>query len=245
MNDWLHFFEHEAPQYEQEIFTQNTAAELRFLVETLSLPPGAAILDIGCGTGRHSLGLAELGFQVTGIDLSPDMLAVAEKKRLDRGLSARFICKNARDFIAEQPVDAAVCLCEGAMCLLGSADDPIEADLRILHNVHASLRPEAPFILTVLNAAHFIRKYSDQDAAEGRYDYLNLVEFYHQTVQTAQGEREITLRERAYTPPELRRMLLLSGFLVEHIYGGTAGAWNRLPPSLDEIELMAIARKPA
>ena len=245
MNDWVEFFEYEAPQYEQEVFTKNTAAELRFLVETLQLPPGASILDIGCGTGRHSLGLAKLGFQVTGVDLSPDMLAIAEAARQKSGLNVRFICRNAREFVAEQPLDAAVCLCEGAMCLLGSADDPIEADMRLLRNVYASLKPGAPFLMTVLNAARHIRMYSDQEVAEGRFDYLNLVETSRMTVQTPDGPTDIVLRERSYTPTELRRMLMQAGFSVEHIYGGTAGAWNRQTPSLDEFELMAIVRKPA
>jgi 2-polyprenyl-3-methyl-5-hydroxy-6-metoxy-1,4-benzoquinol methylase len=245
MNEWVEFFEHEAPQYEQEVFTKNTAAELDFLAETLQLAPGASILDVGCGTGRHSLGLAKRGFQVTGVDISPDMLAVAEATRQESGLQARFICHNAREFVAEQPQDAAICLCEGALCLLGSADDPIEADIRLLRNVHASLKPGTPFILTALNASRHIRMYSDQDVAEGRFDYLNLVELNHIQIQTPQGPSEIVVRERAYTPTELRRMLMQAGFSVEHIYGGTAGAWNRQTPSLDEIELMAIARKPA
>lgn len=245
MNEWVDFFKHEAPQYEQEVFTKNTAAEIDFLMETLQLAPGASILDVGCGTGRHSLVLAKLGFQVTGVDISPDMLAIAEAARQESGLQARFMCRNAREFVAEQPQDAAVCLCEGALCLLGSADDPIEADMRLLRNVYASLKPGAPFILTALNASRHIRMYSDQDVAEGRFDYLNLVELNHIHIQTSQGPSEIVVRERAYTPTELRRMLAQAGFNVEHIYGGTAGAWNRQTPSLDEIELMAIARKPA
>src|SRR5512136_1906001 len=40
--------------------------------------PGAkSILDLGCGTGRHDLLLAEKGYAVTGVDMSEDMLGVA------------------------------------------------------------------------------------------------------------------------------------------------------------------------
>jgi 2-polyprenyl-3-methyl-5-hydroxy-6-metoxy-1,4-benzoquinol methylase len=46
-----------------------------------SLPPGkTAVLDIGCGTGSLSIVLAGLGYEVTGIDLSPNMIALAQEK---------------------------------------------------------------------------------------------------------------------------------------------------------------------
>ena len=65
---WEEFFRHEADQYDDEPFTQATEAEVAFLMEELSLAKGASILDVGCGTGRHSVALAREGFAVTGID---------------------------------------------------------------------------------------------------------------------------------------------------------------------------------
>ena len=46
------------------------------LIERLDPAPGAAMLDLGCGSGRHSLSLAAHGFQVTGIDLSAASLTL-------------------------------------------------------------------------------------------------------------------------------------------------------------------------
>ncbi len=57
-----------------------------------------------------------------------------------------------------EQVDAAVCLCEGAFGLLGSADDPFTHDLAILQGIHASIKPESKFILTALNSMAKIRK---------------------------------------------------------------------------------------
>jgi SAM-dependent methyltransferase len=59
------------------------------LKEHLPLPP-AAILDAGCGTGSLSVAMAELGHQVTGIDSSPAMLALAKKKAAASGVSIRY-----------------------------------------------------------------------------------------------------------------------------------------------------------
>ena len=46
------------------------------------LPPEGRVLDLGCGTGEHSRFLASKGFEVTGIDASPAMLAKATEATL-------------------------------------------------------------------------------------------------------------------------------------------------------------------
>jgi len=48
------------------------------LVEFLKLPNGAKILDLACGRGRHSIFLNKMGYDVTGIDLSPNSIAHAK-----------------------------------------------------------------------------------------------------------------------------------------------------------------------
>jgi SAM-dependent methyltransferase len=53
------------------------------------------VLDAGCGTGEHALMAAGLGLDATGIDAAPTAIAMAERKALDRGLTARFLVGNA------------------------------------------------------------------------------------------------------------------------------------------------------
>ena len=50
------------------------------IVESLSLPDGAEILDVGCGPGWLSEWLARCGFHVTGVDISEDMIAIARER---------------------------------------------------------------------------------------------------------------------------------------------------------------------
>lgn len=54
--------------------------------------PVHTVLELGCGTGSLTRLLAERGFSVTAVDLSPDMLTVAEQKC--RGLDVRFLCQD-------------------------------------------------------------------------------------------------------------------------------------------------------
>jgi hypothetical protein len=58
------------------------------------------------------------------------------------------------------------------------------------------------------------------------------------------GERRFVARQRQYVPTELVILFRQAGFVVEHVGGGTAGAFARRPLELDEIEIMVIARKP-
>ncbi len=67
MNPWQAFFDHHAVVNLQNVFTRNTLAAVDFLLERLQLPAGSALLDLGCGVGRHSVELARRGDRVTGV----------------------------------------------------------------------------------------------------------------------------------------------------------------------------------
>ena len=70
----------------------------------------AAILDVGCGTGSLSVILAELGHKVTGVDLSPAMLALAKAKAAAQGLHIEFeVMDAAFPLFPQQQFDMLIC----------------------------------------------------------------------------------------------------------------------------------------
>jgi 2-polyprenyl-3-methyl-5-hydroxy-6-metoxy-1,4-benzoquinol methylase len=55
------------------------------------VPRGGKIIEVGCGPGRHALGLATLGFDVVGIDCDPDIVHQARSNAIATGLESRAV----------------------------------------------------------------------------------------------------------------------------------------------------------
>ena len=242
-NVWQRFFDGFAPQYEDEMFTKGTAAEVAFLVDLLDLPSGARILDVGCGTGRHSVALAARGYRMTGLDISAGMLAEARAAAEAAGVDVELLQADATDFSLPRAFEAAICLCEGAFTLIGEGD-PVEHDLAILANVREAIAPGAPFVLTASNAMRLIREATPEQVAAGVFDPMAQSQLFDMEWEDADGPHSLAARERGYVPTELALLLRHAGFAVEHVWGGTAGNWGRRPVDLDEYEIMVVARRP-
>ena len=240
---WEYFFDKHAPEYMDNIFTGNTDAEVDFLEEELGLEKGDSVLDVGCGTGRHSLELARRGYNVTGIDISEKMLdrgrEIAEKENLD----IEFIKANAVDFKLKKRYDSAVCLCEGAFGLLNMGEDPMERDIKILKNISSCLKPGGKFILTALNGLKKIREYNDEDVEAGRFDPVNVVEYFPAKEVIDEAPDDMFLQEKGFLATELKLMHDAAGLAVKNFWGGTAGDWNREVVKMDEMEIMVVSIK--
>ena len=71
------------------------------------------IVDLACGTGGVTNVLASRGYQVTGIDISEDMLFVAREKARKSGLKISYVCQDMAELTLHRPVDAVLCMCDG------------------------------------------------------------------------------------------------------------------------------------
>ncbi|MCE1246117.1 MAG: class I SAM-dependent methyltransferase [Firmicutes bacterium] len=242
-NEWQEFFDNHAPDYMNNIFTKNTDEEAAFIRSLLQPEPGAAILDVGCGTGRHSVALAKMGYKMTGLDISEGMLKEAERAAEAEGVEVEFIQANARDFKFDRKWDAALCLCEGAFGLLSSEDDPVMQPVSILKNINEALKPGGRLILTCLNGMKKIRNFSKEGIDNGLFDPVNITEKFMMEFDTPEGKKQFRGVEKGFVPSELAIMLKMSGFETEHIWGGTAGNWGRRGIDPDEYEIMVIACK--
>jgi ubiquinone/menaquinone biosynthesis C-methylase UbiE len=77
----------------------------------LSPLAGTTVLDVGTGTGRAAIALAQRGALVTGVDASAEMLAVARRRAVDVGATVRFLQGDAHALeLPDRSFDAVVCL---------------------------------------------------------------------------------------------------------------------------------------
>jgi cyclopropane fatty-acyl-phospholipid synthase-like methyltransferase len=125
-----------------------TAADLGFVARHLGVAPPARLLDVPCGAGRHALGLARAGYDVTGVDLSVD--AVARASTTTAGLSAGFVRSDMRDFAVGTGFDGALCL-GNSLGYFGA-----EGMMVFLARMAASLRPGARLVLDSSTCAESI-----------------------------------------------------------------------------------------
>jgi SAM-dependent methyltransferase len=241
---WKRFFDYHSREYMDNVFTRNTAFEVEFLIRELDLKPGQRVVDVGCGTGRHSIQLARYGARMTCIDLSEGMLDQARRFAKKENVHLEFIQADAAEFQLPEQFDHAICLCEGALGLLGADDDPATRDLAILKNIYRCLKPAARFILTVLNGLKMAREHSQKDVHNGSFDPVHLISHDRVIVKENGKEKELSVREKGFAPAELIQLLIRTGFKIEFLGGGTAGSWNKMVLDLDEYEIMVIAGKP-
>ena len=241
---WMSFFDEHAPRYMENAFTANTRAEVEMLIELFALPLGARILDIGCGTGRHAVALASRGYRVTGVDISEGMLAEARKAADAEGVSVDWIHADATSWEPDLLYDAVICLCEGGLGLADFSEDPVAHDLAILRRIYGALRPNGMFITTTMNGYAIIRQMTDEHVQAGAFDPATMLAAYDDEWDLPGGKRTMRIRERQFIPPEMVAMLRFVGFAVDHVWGGTAGAWGKRPLKLDEVEAMYVCHKP-
>jgi SAM-dependent methyltransferase len=241
--DWQRFFDAHAPRYEENGFTKHTAVEVDFFLSLFPIEPGSRILDVGCGTGRHAIELARRGYEVTGVDISAGMLTEASRNSKAAGVEVQWVREDATKLVMEGEFDAALCLCEGGVGLIGQTDDAEEHDMAIFRNIANCLVPHAPFLLTAMNGYSIIRQMKDEHVQAGRFDPATMMANYQDEWELPEGPTIISIRERLFIPPEMGRMLTDAGFRVDRVFGGTAGAWAQRPLSLDEIEAMYVCRR--
>jgi 2-polyprenyl-6-hydroxyphenyl methylase/3-demethylubiquinone-9 3-methyltransferase len=113
-------------------------------IEQITKLDGARVLDVGCGGGILSEAMARCGAQVLGIDLAPEVLAVAELHALEAGVRVEYAASSAAEIARQRAAEFDLVTC---MEMLEHVPDPAA----IVATLAAAVRPGGHVILSTLN----------------------------------------------------------------------------------------------
>jgi SAM-dependent methyltransferase len=239
-----HWFEdvadHLGRAYLRYSFTKGTEQEVGFLADCLRLAPGARILDVGCGPGRHAHALGLLGYEVLGVDISERFVALAQENA-PAGAAVRFERADARQLGFDSEFDAVISLCQGAFGLSGGAGvASLDPDRAVLDGMARALRPGGRLALSAFSAYFQVRFLGEADS----FDAERGVNHEHTAVRNEDGvEVPADLWTTCFTPRELRLMAEAAGLRPDHVWSVTPGDYAARPPDVEHHEFLLVATR--
>lgn len=218
----------------------------RDILEQEGLHPRTAV-DLACGTGTVSLLLARQGLDVTGVDLSEEMLTMAQQKAEGLENPPRFVRQSLQQLTLPRGVDLAVC----ALDSLDYITDPQDC-AEAIRRVYRALNPGGIFIFDV-NTPEKLRAMDGQVFLDEDEDVYCVWrgEFEEETNICSYGmdlfQRQGRLwrrsfeehREYAYSAEQLTCFLKAAGFTGIRVYGDR----RMEPPQAGEQRIYLKARK--
>jgi SAM-dependent methyltransferase len=190
-------------------------------------PPGARVLDQCCGLGLFTVPLARRGYAVTGVDLSPVMLARAEKSCADAGVDAQLVRADVSEYVLPGGFDVVLNLYTS----FGYFADA-EQNLRVLRSAHESLAPGGQLVVDVLgkeiyagwvgppkavpveDGVVYMRDTVLDDWTRFRTDW---------TLVRGGSAKHASITCFVYSAAELRALLTAAGFVDVACFGGFGG----------------------
>lgn len=242
MNDWWRdYFGADFFQLHVDLFPEELSRrEVAGMLELLALPVGARVLDVPCGWGRHSVLLAQQGYDVVGADLSYDLLR--------RGAAGpHYVAADVRSQpFADATFDAVI----NVFTSLGLFLDDQE-DLQALREAHRLLKPGGRFLLESMHRDDVIADYAERDRwhlpdgtevrVRRRFDPVRGISY--ERLQWRKGDqggrKQHALRLRTAT--EIAALLEQAGFDDVAYYGD----WDGRPFTHRDSSLIAVASKRA
>ena len=190
------------------------------------------ILDVACGTGSIPIKLASMGYKVTGVDISREMIEIARKKAESKNVAVKFEVKDMRNLDYKDKFDAATCIFTSI-----SYNTSMEDMIKTFSGIYRALKAGGLFIVDNPNPYRVFR--SSQrlphiwSASDGNVKIIILDEVKVNPVSAmARWERDLIIYDgskvkvevdlhhlKFYTAEELKLYAKLAGFRKMKIYG--------------------------
>lgn len=197
---------------------------IEFILAALGLRPGNELLDLACGSGVHGVRLGQRGIGVTGVDISPSLVAYANELVKEAGVQGvAFIVGDMREPPCTGTFDAVTILSQ-SFGFFGPEDD-----IAILRAIRAALRPGGRFLLDLNEPTDLQQdrqRWQELDdgflLTESHYDAVTCVRTATFRFIDREGRLNVAAEPeqiRVYTLPELAHMIQSAGLRLDAVYG--------------------------
>lgn len=188
------------------------------LIEHIPLKKGARVLDLACGKGRHAVTLYECGFDVLGVDLSPNSISIAKQFEND---SLKFAVHDMRNIIPNEQFDGIFNLFTSFGYFDSIADNQLVVD-----SILKMLRPNGFLVIDFMNAHNVIQNLVEVETKsldgitftiERRFDGKHI---YKDIQFEADGKtHSYTERVQGLKQADFVALLSAAGFDILHSFG--------------------------
>lgn len=230
-------------------WTVRTASEVDRALKILRPEGGERVLDMACGSGRHSLELNRRGFSVVGVDISPDLIEIASRTGREAGLDVSFVQADLRELEFDGEFDIVLNLNDGA---IGYLENDAE-NRRTFEVIAAALRPAGRNLVQLPNVL-YAREHLPQrswipaetmvELVEHRWNkrdrYLEGAMIPIRFGEALTGLNGIEFRQRLYSVEELREIYVSVGMEVSDSFNGSGRPRDPVP---SQFEVFVEARK--
>lgn len=233
-------------------WTERTESEVNRALNMLRPQGGERVLDLACGSGRHSIELARRGFSVVGADISPELIAIANRDAAaEPELDVSFLEADLRELAHENEFDLVLNLNDGAIGYLENDEE----NLRTFAVIARALRPGGRNLVQLPNVLYAIENLPQRSWIPSS-SMVELVEHrWNRSDRYMEGamipvrfgeplenlDTRIEFRQRLYSAEELAEIYAAVGMELEATFHGSG---KRREPSAKQFEIFAAARKP-
>jgi SAM-dependent methyltransferase len=225
---YVNIFDDLGTDWEAIVNERDTENEADFIQDTAAKK--GPVLDLCCGTGRHIVALSKRGCNVTGMDVSRKLLAIAKLRMARAKVQVPLVRADMRFFPFRDGVFATILNMFTSFGYLPSESE----DALCLLEINRTLKGKGRFLLDLANRDHIIKGFRERDWAEFKPYYL--LEKRSLDIKASKLSSQWTLIRkktgrtksirhsvRLYTYARLEQLLNEAGLAVEHAYGGYEG----------------------
>jgi SAM-dependent methyltransferase len=230
-------------------WADQTEAEVDRALAMLGASGSERVLDLACGTGRHSLELARRGFGVVGVDISAELLEIAAADAEARSLDASFVQVDLRELDFHDEFDLVLSLNDGAVGYLETEEE----NLRTFAVIAEALRAGGGHLMQLPNVlyaeAHLPQKTWIEGSSmielidhrwDGRTRYLEGTTTPIHFGEVFEGVSPIPFRQRLYSVEELTEIYQSVGMSLVNVFRGNG---KPRPPKDSQFEVFVAGRK--